>query len=82
MNDAMPERLPAGTGIVPELDPEVVVQTLTIANPEPGKKAEKTYKNEKDVHRKALDYYFLLGAERSLEKVATQFKVKKSLVLR
>jgi hypothetical protein len=47
MNDLLPERLPAGTGLVPESDPEVVVQTLTVANPEPERKAEKTFKNEK-----------------------------------
>jgi len=55
--------------------------TVAPALPDESKKAGKT-PLEKDIHRAALAYYFALGKDRTLEKVAQHFNMKKSLVER
>jgi len=76
-----PERLPAGTGISSvSPDPQVLIQTVAAPETPEPKQKYRAYKNEKDIHRHALDYYFLLGKERRLEKVAEKFKVSLNAV--
>lgn len=59
-SSAPPDRLPAGAGAV-------------VATPEAKGKNPPVYKEEKDVHRHALEFYYLLGKERTLEKVAAKY---------
>jgi len=59
-NSAPPDRLPAGAGAV-------------VPVPETKGKNPPAYKEEKDIHRHALEYYYLLGKERTLEKVAEKY---------
>ncbi len=69
-NSNAPERIPAGVGaVVPKL--QVVGQD---AAPESNEKTP-PHKNERDIHRHALEYYYLLGKDRTLEKVAQKYGV-------
>ncbi len=77
-NGNAPERIPAGAGaVVPSLR---VVGPDAPAPPAEANQKNRARKNEKDIHRHALDYYYLLGKERRLEKVAEKFGVSLSVV--
>jgi hypothetical protein len=70
------------------LSPQAEEQPSSVLIPAPASPAKATPEKkkpkliEKEIHRAALSYYFLLGKDRSLAKVAEHFGVKLSYVER
>ena len=69
--------------ILPPLDPRknktIALVAIAPALPTSAKEGKRP-PLEKDIHRQALAFYYALGPNRTLEKVAERFNVKQSLV--